>query len=100
VGIIAFVAFVIAVNAFVSHWLALRGHAWRSIIQEFAVMAVINLGIGIVGFILLPGDVDTMGLGTPLFFTLLLTLIVVLYDRYRPIHDARVAMAAQRTAGP
>jgi hypothetical protein len=91
--IIAGVAFVIAINAFVSHWFALRGTEWRSLGTEFAAMAAINLAAGIVYLILLPGSADDMDTGAPVFFTLLLTLIVVLYDRYRPIHDARMLMA-------
>jgi hypothetical protein len=37
----------------------------------------------------LPGRGESINLGTTLFFALLLTLIVTLYDRYRPIHTAR-----------
>lgn len=82
------VAVVVVVNAFVSHWFAMRGTEWRSLGIEFATMAAINLAVGSVYLWLLRGQ-DNYTLGTPLFFTLLLTLIVVLYDRYRPIHDAR-----------
>jgi hypothetical protein len=95
IAIMAAVAYVITVNAFISQWLAQRGTHWRSIIQEFLVMAVINLSVGLLGLFLLPGRVDNFRLASPLFFTFLLTLIVTLYDRYRPIHDARRVMAGE-----
>lgn len=93
IAIIAAVAYVITVNAFVSQWLAQRGTHWRSIIQEFLVMAVINFAVGLLGLILVPGRADNFQLASPLFLTLLLTLIVTLYDRYRPIHDMHLVMA-------
>jgi hypothetical protein len=86
------VAFVVAVNAFVSHWFAARGTHWRSLATEFVAMAAVNLAAGLVYVILLPGNSDNFDLGAPLFLTLLLTLIVTLYDRYRPVHDARMSM--------
>jgi hypothetical protein len=100
IGIFIGVAFVVAANSFVTHWFALRGTSWRSLGTEFAAMAAINLGIGLVYLILLPGTSNNFSLGAPLFFTLLLTLIVTLYDRYRPIHDARMAMATAGTTAP
>jgi hypothetical protein len=100
VALVAAVAFVIFVNAVVSHWFAMRGTQWRSLIREFAVMAAINLAAGLVYLILLPGRADDFDIAAPLFFTLLLTLIVTLYDRYRPIHDARMVMAAAPATQP
>jgi hypothetical protein len=38
---------------------------------------------------LLPTDNGSIDVWQALFFSLLLTLIVTLYDRYRPIHVAR-----------
>jgi hypothetical protein len=82
---------VVAANAFVSHWLATRGTEWEAVGTEFVVMAGINLVIGLVYVFLLPtfdGEIRWRDL---LFFTFLLTLLVTLYDRYRPIYDLRVA---------
>lgn len=41
------------------------------------------------GAALLPGACGSIEVGTTLFFALLLTLIVTLFDRYQPIHLAR-----------
>ena len=35
------------------------------------------------------GSRDDLDIAAPLFFALLLTLIVTLYDRYRPVHLTR-----------
>ncbi len=46
IAIIAGVAFVSPVNAFVSHWFATRGTQWRSLATEFAAMAFCQSGCG------------------------------------------------------
>jgi hypothetical protein len=85
------VAVVIVVNAFASHWLAQRGTHWRNILIEFAAMAAINLGAALAFTYLAPSFDSEIQLRGILFFVLLITLIVTLYDRYRPILDRRLA---------
>lgn len=94
---------VVVANAAVSHWLARRGTHWRSTATEFGALAAINFGLGVLYITLTPSfgaDIGRIGL---LFFTLLLTLIITLYDRYRPVIDARreaeaTAVMASRAA--
>ncbi len=77
------VAVVIALNAGISEWLARRGREWASIAREFVAMAVVNFGLAAAYVFLLPrfdGQLNTTNI---MFFALLLTLLVVLYDRYR-----------------
>ena len=87
------VAFVIAINTLVSHWFARRGTEWTSIIRQFIVMAVINFGSVLLYSFLLPAvdEAGSINLGNTLFFVLLLTLLVVLFDRYRAVYVARFA---------
>jgi hypothetical protein len=85
------VAFIIIVNTALSHWLARRGTEWGSIVREFIVMSVVNFGLVLVYAFLLPRFDGSINLGNTLFFVLLLTLLVTLYDRYRPIHLERFA---------
>jgi hypothetical protein len=85
------VAFVIIVNALLSHWLALRGRGWGSIAREFLVMAVVNLGLVYLADFLLRRGGGALNLQITLFFVLLLTLIVTLYDRYHLVYQARFA---------
>lgn len=79
-------AIIIIINTALSHWLARRGTHWKSIIQEFIVMSITNLGIVLTFDFLLPRYNGSINLFDTLFFVLLLTLNVTLYDRYRVFH--------------
>lgn len=85
------VAFVIVINTALSLWLARRGASWRSTIQEFVVMSTVNLLLLILFYLFLQhrlsGFID---LETTLFFVILLTLNVTLYDRYWKIYMLRI----------
>jgi hypothetical protein len=52
-------------------------------------MALVNGGVAVVAWLLLPDGEGELHLGNALFFLLLLTLLVTLYDRYRPLYVAR-----------
>jgi len=84
-------AFVIILNTVVSHWFARRGTEWSSTIVQFVVMAVINFGLILVYSFLLPTFDGEINLGNTLFFVLLLTLIVTMFDRYYPKYRGRFA---------
>ena len=90
--LIVSVALYVVLNAGVSHWLARRGRSWDTVAVEFAVMAVVNLGIVAVVRVFgrTLGIIDRpLALGLTLFFVLLLTLIVVLFDRYGTVREAK-----------
>ncbi len=87
--ITAAVATLIVINTVLSEFLARRGFGWESMLGEFVAMAVLNAGATAVVYWLLPGGERSINLGNTLFFLLLLTLLVVLYDRYRPHYLAR-----------
>ncbi|MDR7666624.1 hypothetical protein RG963_12725 [Methanosarcina sp. Z-7115] len=80
------IALLIVINTALSHWLAMRGTHWKSIIREFIVMSIVNFGIILVFNFLLPRYNGSINLFNTLFFVLLLTLNVALYDRYRALH--------------
>jgi hypothetical protein len=91
------VVFVIALNTLVSQWFLGRGTEFSSMLREFLVMAVVNFGIVLLyEFVLAPAAGATMHLQSTLFFVLLLTLIVVYYNNFRPVFDLR--FAAEKTA--
>jgi hypothetical protein len=79
-------AIIIIINTALSHWLARRGTHWRSIIREFIVMTIVNFGIVLAFDLLLPRYNGSINLFNTLFFILLLTLNVTLYDRYQVLH--------------
>ncbi|AKB51312.1 hypothetical protein MSBRW_2059 [Methanosarcina barkeri str. Wiesmoor] len=80
------IAIIIIINTALSHWLAKRGNHWRSIIREFIVMTMVNFGIVLAFDFLLPKYGGSTNLFNMLFFVLLLTLNVTLYDRYHVVH--------------
>ncbi len=88
------VGVVIVANTVVSELLVRRGVHWSAAVLEFVVMAVVNALVVAVFFAILPftgGSIDTPA---TLFAVLLLTLLVTLYDRFRPYYVARSAQAA------
>jgi hypothetical protein len=80
------VVLVIVLNTAISEWLGRRGVSWQSVVRQFAAMVAINAAILVIAGILLPGRLDP---ATSAFFLFLLSLIVTLYDRYRPEYLAR-----------
>jgi hypothetical protein len=88
-AVTAGVAFVIVANIALSIWLARRGRTWGSFGREFVGLAVVNTALILLYAALLPTRNESIDIWHALFFSLLLTLIVALYDRYRPIHVAR-----------
>jgi hypothetical protein len=87
--IILGVAVVVFANVITSHWLSAHGRHWKSIVREFFGMALVNFGIVMLYANLLVNSDEPIQLGITLFFALLLTLLVTLYDRYRHVYDLR-----------
>jgi len=85
------VALLIVINTALSHWLSRRGRGWKSILQEFIIMTLINFSLVLAANFLLPRIDGSINLVDALFFVLLLTLNVTLYDRYRQVHVHRLA---------
>jgi hypothetical protein len=82
VQIIGATLLVVLANAGLSIWLARRGRDWSSIALESIVLAIVNTMLLVVYSSLVgDGDLDRT---LALFFGLLLTILIVLYDRYRP----------------
>ncbi|HYO29691.1 MAG TPA: hypothetical protein VER37_03845 [Thermomicrobiales bacterium] len=93
------VAVVVVANTALTEAMARSGVGWPSLALQFATSVVVNLGI-VVAFdlVLLPFFGGRINLPTTLFFALLLTLLVTLYDRYQPFHAARLAAVRNATA--
>jgi hypothetical protein len=88
-AVAAGIAFLIVADTALSTWLVRRGRAWASARREFAVLAAVNTALILLYAGLLPAGSGSLDVLTALSFALLLTLLVTLYDRYRPIHLAR-----------
>jgi hypothetical protein len=91
-GVIAIsvgVAFVVAVNASLSTWLARQGLTWATTARQFAALAGANTLLILLYAAVLPGVNGSLEIGHALFFALLLTLIITMFDRYQPLYVAR-----------
>lgn len=85
------VTLLIIINTALSHWLSRRGSGWKSLLQEFVVMTAVNFSLILVADFLLPRIEGSINLGDTMFFVLLLTLNVTLYDWYRQVYEHRLA---------
>ncbi len=85
------VAVIVVINTALSHWLARRGFGRVSATRHFAVMGLVNAGLFLVIGLLLRGQGGAISFGSALFFVLLLTLIVTMFDRYRQVYLMRFA---------
>jgi hypothetical protein len=83
---------IILVNTAVTEWLARRGHMWTTqrFFSHFVKVAILNAAIFAVLVFLLPLEGNFLRSG---FLLTLLTLIVTMYDRYRPEYIARFSEA-------
>jgi hypothetical protein len=83
------VAVFITLNAFVSQWLARRGRSWRSVAVEVVVMILGMVVIlesleRLVGFRSVRIPFEQM-----LFYVFLMTLLIILFDRFHLVQLAR-----------
>lgn len=81
VGITIGVATLVISNALVTEWLRRRGRTWSTAASQFGAMLVINGGLVVLDGLLGGRDADRPA-GNTLFFVLLLSLLIALYDRY------------------
>jgi hypothetical protein len=80
---------IVIVNTALSHWLARRGFGWAFSLWQFAALAVVNLiGLLVYAFLRTRFD-DPVSVLNILFFVVLLTLLITLYDRYRQVYLMR-----------
>jgi hypothetical protein len=89
-----FIGLVVVANAALSTWLQRFGFGPGPALRQFIVTGLLNIGIVAVLLLLFdllgaPADAPRLG-----FFVLLVTLLVTLYDRYRPEYLARFELSA------
>ena len=84
------VAVVVIANTAISSALVRRGDRPHGAVAQFVLTLAINVGIVLVGQLVVSGLRGTQ-LENALVFVLLLSLIVTCYDRYRPLYKARFA---------
>jgi hypothetical protein len=89
IGLAIGVAVVILANTAVSQWLGRRGYTWDSALRQFLVTLAVNAAIVVVIAILLPFSGDSVDLPRLSFFLLLVSVLITMYDRFRPRYIAR-----------
>jgi hypothetical protein len=89
VSIIVGVTLVIVANTVISELLVRYGVRWSSTLVEFVVMAIVNALVVAAYVVILPFVNGVIDVPATLFSVLLLTLLVTLYDRFRPYYQVR-----------
>jgi len=80
---------IVIVNTALSHWLARRGFGWAFSFGQFVALAAVNLiGLLVYAYVRTRLD-DAVSTANILFFVLLLTLLITLFDRYRQVYLMR-----------
>jgi hypothetical protein len=93
------VAVLVVVNGAISLWTARRSRSIESMIGAFGARVLLNSGLVLLSAWLLGRGGGGLNRGGALFFVLLLSLITLLDDRYRPVRQLRRS-AAGSPAGP
>ncbi|MDX1417390.1 MAG: hypothetical protein R3293_24510, partial [Candidatus Promineifilaceae bacterium] len=83
------VIIIIAVNTLVSETMIRRGRTWANALQQGLIMVAVNLPVFIIISFLRYGAITLQAMSNIFIFVLLLSLIITLYDRYRPIFLVR-----------
>jgi hypothetical protein len=81
------VTIIVALNSAISYWFATKGFGWGSALKQFITLLAVNWLIAAAGS-LLTGQ-SLLGTGGSGFLLLLLTLLITLYDYFRPVYTAR-----------
>lgn len=82
-------AVVIIVNTVVSEMIVRRGITWPHALRQGLIMLAVNLPVMLIISFLRYGSIPLFALNNILVFILLLSLIITLYDRYRPLYLVR-----------
>lgn len=82
-GIVVGVALLVVVNAAVTQWLVRRGRTWATSAREFVAMLLVNTAIVTVDSVFGSSTAANAPRVNTLFFVLLLSLMIALFDRFR-----------------
>jgi hypothetical protein len=77
------VAVLVGSSSAISHWMSRRGVSWSSIGREFGAMMVVNMLIAVAYVVLLRRSDTPVNEAALVFFVVLLTLLVTLFDRFQ-----------------
>ncbi|HVQ87302.1 MAG TPA: hypothetical protein VMT88_03875 [Actinomycetes bacterium] len=81
----------VTANSLLGLWTARHERSISSLALSFVALACLNVALVVIANWLLDLSNGDLQIGATLFFVLLLTLIVTLYDRFRPVSQLRFA---------
>ncbi len=94
------VSILIVLNTVASEFLARRGIGWQSAVGEFVGMSLVNAGLALAAWLIIRDSGSDINLTPTLFFLLLVTLLITLYDRYQPYYLIRDAIRRGEITAP
>ena len=83
------VAVVVSINTGISHWLARCGFGWIFSLWQSLVLLILNTVLFVIYAYLMSKMVKPILIGNAIFFVLLLSMLITLYDRYRQVYRMR-----------
>ena len=87
--LVAGVALVVIVNTMLSHWLARRGFGMAFTMQQFFVLLGVNSLLMLVYSVLRRTLGDLVVITNAIFFVVLFSLLITMFDRYRQVYLMR-----------
>ncbi|CAB4552308.1 MAG: hypothetical protein F2534_06025 [Actinobacteria bacterium] len=96
-GLALGVTVLVVANAAVSQWLRRRGRTWVGIVRLFVAMLLINLGIVFLDTLVSDRGDERPATNT-LFFMLILSMLIALFDRFRATRREREGLDSIRDA--
>jgi hypothetical protein len=86
------IGLLVTINTVLSHWLAQRGFGWAFSFWQSIVLFVVNSCLFLGYAFLMSRTAEPIQLVNAMFFVVLLTLLITLYDRYRQVYLMRFAL--------
>ena len=98
VRLVAGVIIVVVLNTVITEWFGRHGMSFESIMQEFVGVTLANFVLVIVAYFYVQWRGGSLHTGATLFFLFLVSIIIALFDSYRPVYLRRVAAEQALTA--
>jgi hypothetical protein len=85
------VAIIVVLNTIITEWFARQGMSFDTMMKSFIGVVLANFLIVLVYALIVRRGDGEINSGATLFFVFLISIIITLFDRYRPIYLRRVA---------
>ena len=85
------VAIIVILNTVITEWFGRHGMSFDTAMKEFIGVALANFIVVLIYNFVLRRSEGHLQVGATLFFVFLVSIIIALFDRYRPIYLRRVA---------